>query len=114
MAITWEDFKQCVRIQGNLDLEAIDVAFVQPLKDLLAWWSRQSAKTQTYISLLTGGSTLAGTVLKESLKAFLKKVVPTGAVDSFYEALAAVLAGVAFGVAMDVMGRCGLQAVENS
>ena len=110
MAITWEDFKQCVRIQGNLDLEAIDVAFVQPLKDLLAWWSRQSAKTQVYISFLTGGSALTGTVLK----AFLKKVVPTGAVDSFYEALAAVLAGVAFGVAMDVMGRCGLQTVENS
>jgi len=55
-------------IQGQLDLEAIDVAFIQPLKDLHAWWERQSSATKAYINLLTP---LIGT----GLVAFLAKVM---------------------------------------
>src|SRR5690348_4838918 len=100
MATTWEDCKQCVRTQGNLDFEAIDVAFIQPLKDLQAWWERQSAKTQGYIHFFSG------VLVGDALKAFLKRVVSTEVVASFYEALGAAIVGIALGVAIDVMGRC--------
>ena len=49
------------------DLEAIDVAFIQPLKDLHAWWERQSSATKAYINLLTP---LIGTGLVVMLSVF--------------------------------------------
>lgn len=112
MAITWEDFKQCVRIQGQLDFEAIDVAFIQPLKDLQAWWGRQSAKTQAYISFLTAG----GGLTAKALAAFLKSVLGAegaAVADAFWAELGAVLIGVSLGVAQDIISRCQLQAVES-
>lgn len=107
MAVTWEDFKECVRTQGNLDLEAMDVAFIQPLKDLCAWWERQSSATKAYINFFTVG--LGST----ALVAFLKKVVGAEVAASFSEALGAVLVGVSLGVAQDILSRCQLQAVES-
>jgi hypothetical protein len=110
MAITWEDFKQCVRIQGNLDLEVIDVAFIQPLKDLHAWWGRQSAVTKAYVNTFTISIGVG------ALGAFIAKVAKITVAElslAFSEALGAVLVGLALGVALDIMGRCGLQAVES-
>lgn len=108
--MTFDEFKQCVRIQGGLDLEALDVAFVQPLKELHSWWVRQSAFTQAFANFFTAGLGVT------SLVAFLAKVLKTAVADLalvFAEALGAVIVGVALGVVMDVLGRCGIQEVES-
>jgi hypothetical protein len=105
--MTWDEFKECVRIQGNLDLEVVDVAFVQPLKDLQAWWDRQSSKTKAYVTFLFGSGLAA-----EAVKTFLKRILGPAAAAAAAEALGAVLVGLALGFVMDILGRCGLQAVD--
>ena len=108
-AMTFDEFKQCVKIQGGLDFEALDVAFVEPLKDLHAWWQRQSDFTKAYVNFFTVGLGSAGLV------AFIAKVVntPVAALSlGFAEALGAITVGVGWGVLLDVIERCKIQAVE--
>lgn len=108
---TYDDFKQCVKTQGNLDLEALDVMFVEPLKDLFNWWHRQSDSTKAYINWFTAG--LGGA----ALTAFIAKVLGTTAAAlsaSFAEALGAVIVGLALGVVVDILGRCTILEVTAS
>jgi hypothetical protein len=101
----FESFKNCMRIQAGLDLEAWDVMLFQPLKDLAAWWSRQSDATKAYTGFLAG---VGGT-------AFTRWIARVAAIASaevaglFAEALVVVLAGLALGTLLDVVGRCLLQ-----
>jgi hypothetical protein len=108
---TFDDFKQCLKIQGNLDLEALDVMFVEPLKDLYNWWQNQSNATKAYINWFTAG--LGGS----ALVAFIAKVVGSTAqalATSFAEALGAVIVGMVLGVFIDILGRCSLLEVTAS
>jgi len=107
---SWEDFKQCVHAQANLDLEAIDVAWIQPFKDLQLWWDRQSGQTKSYVNWFTGG--LGGT----SLMAFVARVAGVSAAAlslSALESLGAVIVGVGLGLLLAALGQCGIQSVES-
>lgn len=106
---SWDDFKQCMRTEAQLDFEAIDVAFIQPLKDLDDWWQRQPENTKRYINKFTGG--IAG----GALGAFIARVLQTtvGAISTaFGEALGAVIVGIGLGLAIAAMVNCGLRDVE--
>jgi hypothetical protein len=106
--MTFDQFKQCCKTQGNLDLEAWDVALIQPLKDIFAWWQSQSAFTQAYAKWLGG---IGGT----ALTVVIGKIANIAAADvaaTFATLLAAVLAGLAVGTFMDILGRCGIQEVQ--
>lgn len=98
----FDQFKRCVEIQGRLDLEVWDVILFQPLKDLHAWWNRQSDATKAYTGFLAG---VAGT-------AFARWIARVAAIASaevaglFAEALLVVLAGLALGTFLDIVGRC--------
>ena len=106
--MSWDEFKECCRIQANLDLEAWDVALVQPLKDISAWWDRQSIPTQRIIQGLGGISTTA----LAAMLAKIGKITAAEVAGTFSVLVIAVLAGIAFGTFMDVVGRCGIQKVE--
>jgi len=106
--MTWEDFKRCVRTETGLDMEALDVAFLEPLKDLKAWYERQSSDTKRYVDFLTKGLGAA------TLKGFIAKAVGqsvSALEDAAILALVAVFVGIALGVFVDVLGRCGIHAV---
>ena len=106
---SWEDLKQCVRAQANLDLEAIDVAWIQPLKDLQQWWDRQSAQTKSYVNWFTAG--LGGS----SLMAFIVRVAGVSAAAlsaTALEALGAVIVGVGLGLLLAALGQCAIQNVD--
>ncbi|HWK47890.1 MAG TPA: hypothetical protein VNT30_24420 [Stellaceae bacterium] len=106
---SWDDFKQCMRAQANLDLEAIDVAWIQPLKDLQLWWDRQGPQTKAYVNLFTSG--LGGS----ALIAFIVRVTGASAaalLSSALESLGAVIVGVALGLTLAAMAQCGIQTVD--
>jgi len=106
--MTQEQFIQCCKTQGNLDLEAWDVMLWQPLKDVHAWWSRQSSSMQAFTAFLLG----------RSQPAFARWIaVAAGVAEAelgvaFGAALIAVVAGLGLGTAMDVIGRCGIMDLE--
>lgn len=50
----FDTFKNCMRIQEGLDMEAWDVILFQPLQDLHAWWNRQTDATKAYVNFLAG------------------------------------------------------------
>ena len=105
---TFDDFKNCMRTEAHLDFEAIDVAFIQPLKDLDAWWQRQSDDTKRYINVFSGG--IGG----GALAAFIARVLQTtvGALSTaFGEALGAVIVGTSLGLAIAAMVTCGIRDV---
>jgi hypothetical protein len=107
---SFDQFKQCMRVEAQLDLEALDVAFIQPLKELQAWWQRQSATTQAYVNLFTGG--LGGV----ALSSFIAKVLRTTVGDlslAFAEALGAVIVGVGLGLVVAAMVTCGIDGVDD-
>ena len=106
--MTFDQFKQCCKIQGNLDLEAWDVALIQPLKDIFAWWQNQSGFTKAYATFLGG---IGGTALTVVLGK-IAKIAAADVASTFATLLAAVLAGLAIGTFMDILGRCGIQEVE--
>jgi hypothetical protein len=90
-------------------MEALDVAFVQPLKDLFNWWNRQSEFTKAFVNWFTAG--LGGA----ALTAFLAKILQVQVAElglAVAEALGAVMVGLALGTVLDILGRCGIQAVE--
>lgn len=106
---TFDDFKQCMRIEAQLDLEALDVMFVQPLQELEAWWQRQSELTKRYVNLFTAG--IGGT----ALAAFIARVLNTtvGALSTaFGEALGAIIAGVGLGLFIAALTTCGIRNVD--
>lgn len=106
--LTFDQFKQCCKTQGNLDLEAWDVALIQPLKDIFAWWQRQSDFTKAY-------STFLGSIGGTALTVVLGKIANIAATDvaaTFATLLAAVLVGLAVGTFMDILGRCAILEVE--
>lgn len=106
---SFDQFKQCMRGEANLDLEAIDVAFIQPLKDLQAWWERQSETTKSLLGKITAG------VGAGALTAFIAKVLGTtaGALATLVsEALGAVLVGIGLGLFFAAAGKCGLAQVD--
>lgn len=106
---SFDDFKRCMKGEANLDLEAIDVAFIQPLKDLQAWWERQADATKSLLSKVTVG------VGGAALVAFIAKVagMTAGALTTaFSEALGAVLVGVGLGLFFAAAARCGLRDVD--
>jgi hypothetical protein len=104
----FEAFKNCVKIQGNLDLEAWDVMLWEPLKDLYAWWSRQSNPTKAWTGFL---GTVAGTAFTRWIGR-VAKIAATEVAGAFAEALVAVLAGLALGTFMDIVGRCLQQQLQ--
>ena len=102
-------FKQCMRAEANLDLEALDVMFIQPLKDLDAWWQRQSEQTRRYLNLVTTG--IGG----GALAAFLARILSTtvGALSTLVgEALGAVMAGIGLGLFLAAAVNCGVREIE--
>jgi len=101
----WEQFKSCLKIQSNLDLEAWDVMLFQPLKDLSAWWSRQSDATKLWSTFLSG---VAGTAFARWIGG-VAKIASTEIAGLLSESIVAVLAGLAFGTFMDAVGRCIIQ-----
>jgi hypothetical protein len=104
----WDSFKGCLEVQLNLDLEAIDVAFLEPLRDLKAWWDRQSENTKRYINWFTGG--IGGA----SLTAFLARILGTTAsalATACAEALGATIVGVALGLFIAALVDCGIDQV---
>lgn len=98
----WDQFKSCMKIQGNLDLEAWDVMLRQPLKDLYAWWTKQTDETKAFTTFLSG---LAGTAFTRWI-ARVAEIASTEVAGLFAEALVAVLAGLALGTFLDMTGRC--------
>ena len=108
---SFADFKQCMQSEARLDLEAIDVAFIQPLKDLQAWWDRQSEPTKALVSKITAGVGAA------ALTAFIAKVVGKTVGElttAFSEALGAVLVGIGLGLFLAAAARCGLRELQDS
>ncbi len=105
----FDAFKQCVKVQTNLDLEAWDVMFFQPLKDLTAWWSAQSDSTKGWTAFLSG---IAGTAFTRWI-ARVAGIASTEIAGLFAEALVAVAAGLALGTFFDVAGRCIAQLVDS-
>jgi FtsH-binding integral membrane protein len=108
MTTTFPEFKQCLKIQGALDLEALDVIFIEPLKELHSWWTRQSAFTQSFVNFFTAGLGLT------ALVAFLAKVLQMAVADlalAFAEALGAIIVGIALGTVFDVLARCEIQSL---
>jgi hypothetical protein len=101
----FERFKTCLNIQAGLDLEAWDVMLFQPLKDLAAWWSRQSDATKAYTTFLSG---IAGTAFARFIGR-AAGMVSTEVAGLFAEALVAILAALALGTFLDVVGRCLVQ-----
>ncbi|MCC6315537.1 MAG: hypothetical protein IT337_16180 [Thermomicrobiales bacterium] len=102
MDVEWAAFKECCRIQGNLDLEAWDVMLFQPLKDLHAWWMRQLDSTRAYLAWLIGiGGSAAAVILGK-----IANIAATEVAGAFAALLAAVLAGMALGTMLDIVGRC--------
>ena len=112
---TYDDFKKCVKIQRNLDFEAIDVLWLEPLKDLSNWFHKQSESTQSYINWFTAAVGVFGVqALQAFLKSVLEKIAPKLAKEfgeSFYVLVGAVIAGIALGTLFDVLIRCGLPQV---
>jgi hypothetical protein len=109
MSTSFEEFKDCCRREGSLDLEALDVMFIEPLKDLQLWWTRQSEFTRSWVNWMTVG--LGGGALVAFLAVLFKS---TAAVIStaFAEALGAAMVGIALGTAMDVIVRCKIHEIE--
>lgn len=106
---TWEEFKQCIKIEANLDFEAIDVAFIQPLKDLEAWWQRQSDATKRFITFFTTG--IGGAALSKFLARIFQRTSAAVAAEAGV-AFGAVLAGAGLGLSIAAMVSCGLREVE--
>lgn len=106
----WESFKNCVKIQSNLDMEAWDVMLFQPLKDLSDWWSRQSSTTKAWTAWLAsiGGTAFARWVGR------VAGITAAEVAGLLAEALVAVIAALALGTFMDVVGRCLSQAVAKA
>ena len=106
---SFEDFKQCMMVEANLDLEAIDVAFLQPLKDLEAWWGRQGDATKSLLTKITAGVGAA------ALTAFIAKVLGTtasGLALAFSEAMGAIIVGIGLGLFFAAVATCKLREVE--
>ena len=99
----FEAFKQCIRIQANLDFEAWDVILFQPLKDLVEWWNRQSDKTKQFTTFLSG---IGGTAFTRWIARIAELSGAAEVAGLFAEALIAVIAGLALGAFLDVAGRC--------
>lgn len=80
----------------------------KPLKDLDAWWQRQSETTRRYVNHITA---LGGAVLT----ALVTRVTGASAAllqESGGTLLGCVAVGVALGVALDIVGRCGIQEID--
>jgi hypothetical protein len=108
MATDLETFKSCVQARENLDFEAIDVLWIQPLKDLIAWYQRQSEKTKSYINLITAGGGVVGAIARDALIKFLKAILPAGTTDAVAIALGAALAGIALGLIVAALIECSI------
>ncbi len=104
----FDSFKECIKTQTNLDLEAWDVMFFEPLKDLVAWWNRQSDATKAWTGFLSG---VAGTAFTRWI-ARVAQIASTEVAGLFAEALVAVAAGIALGTFFDAAGRC-LAQIQN-
>ncbi len=100
-------FKNCMRTQANLDLEAWDVVLWQPLKDFFGWWTRQSDATKAFATFLAGAGASAFTRWVGRVAA----IASTEVAGLFAEALIAVIAGLALGTFLEAAGRCILPIV---
>jgi hypothetical protein len=104
----FNDFKKCVKIQGHLDLEVLDITLYEPLLDLYKWWTKQSESTRKFITWLAA-------LGAKPLAAFITRIInlsEKALAVLLAEALIAVFAGVSFGVVMDVVGRCVDQQID--
>lgn len=106
---SFDAFVQCMKVQGNLDLEAWDVMLWEPLKDLAAWWQKQSDPTKLFSGWLVGvGSSALARWIGRAAGIAAAEVAGTLA-----EAIIAVLAGLALGTFMDMVVRCIAQQVPS-
>jgi hypothetical protein len=109
---TFEEFKNCCLRELHLDLEALDVAFFEPLADVFEWYSKLSLKAQAFVTGLLGRAT-TNKVFAEALEAFLAKALNKGLAAASKSvtglltlASIAVAAGIALGVLLQVAGAC--------
>lgn len=102
-------FKNCCRIQGNLELESWDMVLFQPLKDMHKWWITQSAAVQSFTAAIGGLNIAAFTRWVGRVAG----IVSAEVAGLFAEALTAVMAGLALAAFMDIVGRCLGHVVPN-
>lgn len=98
----YDQFVNCMKIQEQLDMEAFDVMFFHPMQDLYAWWTRQSAATQAYMSFLSGTTVTV-------VAYYVGKVAGIAAAEVaalFATFLIAIWGAVALGPFMASVGRC--------
>ncbi len=106
--MTQEEFINCCRNEGALDLEALDVALLWKLKDLTAWWTRQSDFTKGFSAWL----------IVRSSPAFTKWIAAAAGVTEtalgvlVAEALIAATVGIGLGAFMDTIVRCKIMELE--
>jgi hypothetical protein len=93
---SFEDFKRCMMVEANLDLEAIDVAFL-------------GDATKSLLTKITAGVGAA------ALTAFIAKVLGTtasGLALAFSEAMGAIIVGIGLGLFFAAVATCKLREVE--
>jgi hypothetical protein len=96
----FNDFKNCCRIEANLDLEALDVAFFQPIMDICNWFRGLPTAMQAFVSALASGAGLA--VSKGAFAKLLEKALKMTSAEA---------AGTLAGALVLLAGTVGLIAV---
>jgi hypothetical protein len=95
-------FKQCMKIQKNIDIELWDVILWQPLKDFTAWWNGVSDQTKGWSNFLAGTGGLAFT----HWIAGVAEISAAQVSGLFAQSLIAVIAGLALGTFMESALEC--------
>ena len=110
----FDDFVSCCRTEGNLDLEALDVAVLEPIQDIVAWWLKQPVKMHVlFDSLATAGVKAAkdGPFAK-ALEAFLTKTlkIPAAGVSGLIATMViAVAGGITIAALMQILSVCSIR-----
>lgn len=102
MSTEFESFKNCVRIQSGLELEAWDVMLFEPLKDVYRWWEKQSPVTRKFVTFVAG----KGSRPLARFLATASSITEVGVALALAEALVAILAGLSLAAFFDIVGRC--------
>jgi hypothetical protein len=108
-----DDFKHCCLVNGNVDLEALDDALIEPLRRFAGWWVKQGEKILAFISALSkatrGVNELERQAATGALKRFLQSITALASVELALDlvvALAGFAVGIGLGVFMDVVVKC--------
>jgi hypothetical protein len=103
----FDNFKSCCLTEGHLQLEALDVAFFTPLKDVLDWWDKQGTQMHLFFSSLVGAAAFSAANKGAVAKLLeLLGLVSTTLVVAFVDAFLAIVAGISLAAAMQVFSVC--------